>query len=60
MSSNDNAAVLTVSELAERWKCHRQSVLDKIHRGEVYAFKIGRAHRVALTEVERYERGLAA
>jgi excisionase family DNA binding protein len=60
VSANDNRPVLTVSEIADRWRCHRQSVLDKIHRGDLYAFKIGRAHRVALAEIERYERGMAA
>lgn len=54
-ASNDNAPVLTVAELAQRWKCHRQSVMDKIHGGEIAAFRIGRQYRIALKEVERYE-----
>lgn len=59
-ASNDNAPVLTVAELAARWKCHRQSVMQKIHDEEISAFKIGRQYRIALKEIERYERGLAA
>ncbi len=59
-ASNDNAPVLTVAELAARWKCHRQSVMQKIHDEELAAFKIGRQYRIALKEIERYERGLAA
>lgn len=60
MSSNDNVPVLTVAELAARWKCHRQSVMDKIHDGEISAFKIGRQYRISLREVQRYEDGRAA
>ena len=60
MSSNDNAPVLTVAELAERWKCHRHSVMQKIHDEELTAFKIGRQYRISLREVERYEEGRAA
>ncbi len=59
MSSNDNDAVLTVTDLMSRWKCTRKSVLDKIHAGQLYAFRIGkRAYRVALVEVKRYELGI--
>lgn len=59
-AANSNELVFTVAELAERWKCHRQSVMDKIHDGEIAAFKIGRQYRIALREVERYEQGRAA
>ena len=34
-SKNDNQPVLTVAELAARWKCHRQSVMQKIHDEEL-------------------------
>lgn len=59
-SSNDNTPVLTVAELAARWKCHRQSVMQKIHDEELTAFRIGREYRIALKEIERYEAGRAA
>lgn len=60
MSSNDNSPVMTIAELAARWKCHRQSVMQKIHDEQISAFKIGRQYRVALKEVIRYEEGRAA
>ena len=59
-AANNNDPVLTVAELAERWKCHRQSVMDKIHDEEIQAFKIGRQYRISLKEIERYEAGRAA
>lgn len=59
-AANSNAPVLTVAELAKRWKCHRQSVMQKIHDEELTAFKIGRQYRISLREVERYEAGRAA
>lgn len=53
--------VLTITDLMARWKCSRRSILDKIHAGELVAFKVGaRAFRVALVEVERVEQGRAA
>ncbi len=57
MSSNDNeAAVLTVTDLCKRWKCDRHTVLDLIHAKKLKAFKLGkRAYRLALIEVQRYE-----
>ena len=50
-------AILTVTEVMERWKCSRRSVLDAIHSGRLQAFKVGeRAYRVRMDELERYER----
>ncbi len=55
-ASNDNEAVLTVSELAERWKTTRKSVLAKIRTGQLHAFRIGaRVFRISLAEVKRHE-----
>ncbi|MBX3159541.1 MAG: helix-turn-helix domain-containing protein [Deltaproteobacteria bacterium] len=48
--------VLSVRDIAARWKCSRQSVLDRIHSGEIKAFKIGRRHLVPIQELERFER----
>ena len=59
-ATNDNDPVLTVAELAARWKCHRQSVMQKIRDEEITAFKIGRQYRISLREVERFEQGRAA
>lgn len=57
--SNDNEsteAVLTVSELATRWKCTRKAVLTKIRIGQLHAFRIGsRVFRISLAEVKRHE-----
>ena len=61
MSSNDNDPVLTVPELAVRWKCTPKSVRLKIKHGELAAFRIGgRTFRVALDEVKRHESGRKA
>lgn len=59
MTMNDNVEqpVLTVSELCIRWRCRRRSVMDRIHSGELRAFKVGkRVYRVAIAEIERFER----
>lgn len=54
MSSHD---VYTVTELAKRWRCSRRTVVEKIHSGEIGAFRIGkRCYRIAATEVERIEK----
>ena len=56
VSSNDNEAVLTVSELMARWKCTRKTVLDLIHTDKLHAFKLAeRAYRVPMDEVKRVE-----
>lgn len=59
--ANDNAAVLTVSELMGRWKVTRKSVLSLIAKGKLHAFRVGeRAYRVPMSEVKRYEEAQAA
>lgn len=56
-ASNENDPCFTVSELMERWKCSRKTVLDLISKGRLRAFRLGdRAFRVALAEVERHEK----
>lgn len=56
MSSNDNQAVMTVTELAARWRCSRRSILQKIHAHDLHAFRIGeRSFRIPMTEVLRHE-----
>lgn len=53
--------VLTVNELAERWRCDRRTVTAAIHAGRLNAFRTGRrVYRIALAEVERFERTKAA
>lgn len=55
VTSNDNAPVLTVVEIAARWRCGRRAVLERIHKGELKAWHVGRAWRVSLVELERFE-----
>ena len=52
--------VLTIMDIATRWKCGRRAVLERIHKGELRAWHVGRAWRVALAELERFERQEAA
>jgi excisionase family DNA binding protein len=47
----------TVAELCDRWRCERRTIMDAIHAGRLRAFRPGkRVYRVAIAEVERYER----
>lgn len=49
--------MLTVRELAARWHCGRMTIWRAIREGRLKAFKVGeRVYRIALAEVERYER----
>lgn len=50
-------AVLTVSEVAARWKCGTDSVYRMIKSGRLKAFRIGQDYRIREAEVERYEDG---
>lgn len=55
-ASNDNSAVLTVAELAARWRCTPKSVLAKIRNKQLHAFRINkRAFRISMAEVLRHE-----
>ncbi len=57
MTTEATDVVLTVDELAARWRCTRRIVLEAVHAGKLRAFKVGkRRYRVTLAEVERYER----
>lgn len=57
---NENAAppvVFTVMELVARWRCDRRTVMEAIKADRLRAFRISkREYRIALAEVERYER----
>ena len=50
-------AVLTVAEIAERWRCGTDSVYRLVKAGKLKAFKIGTDYRFKESEVERYENG---
>lgn len=50
-----NKTFLTVGELAARWSVSKRSVERLIRTGRLETTKIGRAVRIALTEVLRFE-----
>lgn len=47
--------ILTVPELARRWKVHTVTIYRLLERRELPAFKIGKAWRIALSTVLAYE-----
>lgn len=49
-----------MTTIATRWRCGRRAVLERIHKGEIKAFHVGRAWRVSLVELERFEQQRAA
>lgn len=49
--------VLTVEEVAERWRCSRATVYNLLASGTLKGFKLGRGVRIPRESVERYERG---
>jgi excisionase family DNA binding protein len=51
-------AVLTPPQVAVRWNCKADSIRALLASGKLRGFKVGSSHwRIALAEVERYERG---
>lgn len=56
MTAINDSVVVTVSELVQRWRTTRKSVMAAIREGRLRAFVIGRrTYRVAIAEVERFE-----
>jgi len=51
-------AFLTIDDLAHRWRLHRNSVRNVIDRGLLNPVHFGRAVRIPLSDVERYEQSL--
>jgi excisionase family DNA binding protein len=49
------AAVLTTTDVAERWKVTRQTVTSLYRRGELRGFKAGSNLRFRLEDVEAFE-----
>lgn len=49
--------VLTVSEIADRWRCSMDSVYRMIKSGKLKAFRVGQDFRIKEAEVIRYENG---
>lgn len=54
---NPNEPVLTVEELATRWRVSGRTVRDMLLAGEVDGFQIRRAWRITLSAVLDYEAG---
>ncbi|QDV86056.1 helix-turn-helix domain-containing protein [Planctomycetes bacterium TBK1r] len=51
-----NAAMLTVADLAERWKCSQQHARHMVDSGRAPSgVKLGRLRRFPLGEIERWE-----
>jgi excisionase family DNA binding protein len=47
--------VLTVVELAKRWKVNRKTIYVEIHEGRLPVLRLGRVIRVALKTIEECE-----
>ncbi len=45
----------TVTELAQRWQCHPETIRRMIQRGELKAFRVGRQWRIAEEAVKWIE-----
>jgi excisionase family DNA binding protein len=61
VSNNETTPpVLTIADIMARWRCGRRAVLERIHEGKLRAWHVGRAWRVSLAELERFERQEAA
>lgn len=53
----DEAVVLTVDELAARWRLDRKTVYSEIAEGRIPALRLGRVYRVPLAAVLSLEQG---
>ena len=53
--NGDVPTSMTIDSLAERWECHRDTVVRLIQARRLVAFKIGRVWRVTFESVERFE-----
>lgn len=49
--------ILTPAQLAERWHVSDDTILTMFRRGKLPAFQVGRQWRIALEDVEAFERG---
>ena len=47
---------LRVDELAKEWDVDPRTILKRIERGELNAFKIGDRWRISVDQVQKYER----
>jgi excisionase family DNA binding protein len=47
--------MLTVNDIAKRWRCCRLTVLSYIKKGELQYFKVGTQYRIREIWVEEFE-----
>jgi excisionase family DNA binding protein len=57
MKNNSSQTLLSVKELAARWRLNRKTIYVQIRRGQLPNVKIGRALRIPLSLVESIEQG---
>ena len=50
-------SIMTVAEVASRWRCGTDTVYRAIKAGKLKAFRVGQDYRIKEAEVERYENG---
>lgn len=55
----DRPRPYTPETLAERWECSAATIRNMITRGELRAFKVGRAFRIPVDAVTEHEDGAA-
>lgn len=56
-ANDQDGAILTVSEVAARWRVSRHTVVAAIRAGRLQAFRVGNRHnRIREAEVLRFER----
>lgn len=52
---DDGATMLTVDQVAARWRVDRKTVYGMVSRGELAARRLGRVIRIPLAAVEAFE-----
>jgi excisionase family DNA binding protein len=51
----DNEKIYTPSEIAEKLQVNKETVLRKIRKGEMKAFKVGRLWRITEESLNQYK-----
>jgi excisionase family DNA binding protein len=57
MPDHQAPSFLTPRELAARWRLGRSTVYELLARGELSYYRLGKAVRIALADIEAYEAG---
>ena len=50
----ENETLFTVQQIAEKLKVNYRTILDRIHLGELDAYKIGGAYRISNKQINNY------